>query len=152
MARSSRSTFNRIALSLLTLLLFPGCQRGPELLPVHGTVTLDGQPIENASVMFVAVAGGRPAAGITDSAGRYALTTYKPNDGCAPGKHTVCITLNQIEGSGGTMTPEGAVSGSGLIKTTWIVPERYSDLRNSGLTADVRRKQQTYDFALQSEE
>jgi hypothetical protein len=63
----------------------------------------------------------------------------------------VSVTLNIIEGSAGTSTPEGAVSGSGLVKTTWIVPEKYSNPETSGLVADVSREKSRQDFALKSE-
>ncbi len=129
-----------------------GCgPRGPVLAPVHGIVTLDGKPVENASVMFVSSKGGRPATGTTNAQGEFKLTTFDNEDGCVLGKQEVSITLKRVEGSPGTMTPEGLVSGSGTIKTTWIVPEKYSDPKTSGLVAEVVSGNNNCPFALKSE-
>jgi hypothetical protein len=138
--------------TLLSGLLAAGCgPRRPALLPVDGRITLNDKPVENAAVMFLADVGGRPATGITDADGYYRLTTFDTDDGCVLGKQRVCVVLNIIEGSAGTMTPEGAVSGSGLIKTTWLVPERYSNVETSGLTAEVARGSTTFEFHLKSD-
>jgi hypothetical protein len=46
--------------------------RQPKPVPVSGTVTLNGQPIEGAEVSFFpADAKGRAATGMTDMAGRF---------------------------------------------------------------------------------
>jgi len=52
-------------------LVLSGCgPKGPELAPVEGVVTLDGQPLEGATVLFHAEGGGRPSTGTTDANGR----------------------------------------------------------------------------------
>lgn len=142
--------------SLLSLFVIMMCLNGcgpsgPVVIPVSGVITLDGKPVENAAVMFVSASGGRPAAGSTNANGEYKLTTFADDDGCVLGKHRVSITLNRVEGSGGTNTPEGAVSGSGLIKTIWIIPEKYSDPTTSGLTEEISREHHRCDYALKSE-
>lgn len=65
-----RSQF--VLLGLLLCLFFSGCGGGvsdaPETYPVSGTVTLDGQPVANGSIVLdIADGKGKPAAGgITD--------------------------------------------------------------------------------------
>ena len=129
---------------------FVGCQRGPRIVPVQGTVTLDGLPVKEAAIMFMSKPGGRIATGNTDAAGNYTLTTHPEGNGAFEGEHSVAVSLFRDESSPGTNTPEGAVSGSSLVKIVWLVPERYSRPEKSGLTATVDRKQRDYDFALKS--
>lgn len=54
---------------------------------------MEGQPLHNATVTFNPVAGRvlRPAVGMTDSAGRFSLTTFQSNDGALRGKYKVTI-------------------------------------------------------------
>jgi hypothetical protein len=62
---------------------------------VSGTVTLDGQPLENALVTFTPEGGGRGASGVTDASGKYLLATAG-QAGAVPGTHRVTVTtLNQ---------------------------------------------------------
>lgn len=81
-------------LSLLLLSLVCGCSSAdvPELAPVEGTVTLDGEPLEGALVTFNKVGGGRPAYGRTDADGWYQLTYMDGIAGALPGEHVVWIT------------------------------------------------------------
>ena len=61
-----------VSCALLAVTL-AGCPTGgrevPDLVPVSGTVTLDGEPLAGASLMF-----GGVAYGDTDASGRYELT------------------------------------------------------------------------------
>ena len=60
----------------LVLLGTWGC--GGELIlePVDGTVTLDGEPVADAAVLFLPIlSDGPPAHGTTNSEGRFRLTT-----------------------------------------------------------------------------
>lgn len=92
----------------LAMMVCSGCgQSGPEVASVEGTVTLDGQPLPNASVIFVPE-GGRPAAAMTDAEGHYVLTFSKDKQGATPGKHKVRITtfVEADEGEGIEGQPE----------------------------------------------
>src|SRR5437762_8177513 len=59
---------------------------------IKGKVTLDGQPVEGASVQFVPVDGGRPAFGTTDASGVFTLSTIKQGDGTSKGEYKVTVT------------------------------------------------------------
>jgi len=65
-------TFLMIGLSFVSS---PGCSGRPKNVArkVTGKVTLGGQPLPNALVMFMPVEGGAPAMGKTDEAGSYNL-------------------------------------------------------------------------------
>src|SRR5262245_45159556 len=75
---------------LLALASVAGCG-GPEHPPVGrvtGTITLDGQPLGDATVMFQPP-DGRPAQGTTDKSGKYSLTYLDGVPGAKVGTNTV---------------------------------------------------------------
>ncbi len=78
---------------ILLCLLSAGCGSGGDLARVKGKVTLDGQPLEDATVQFQPTAkGGAPSSGKTDSKGRYELMYTFDTRGAMPGEHVVSIT------------------------------------------------------------
>jgi hypothetical protein len=56
----------------------------PTRYPVSGTVTYNGEPLQQGTINFAPVDGSGRAAGGTISAGRYSLTTHDPNVGALP--------------------------------------------------------------------
>jgi hypothetical protein len=89
------SAFWRRCLCLAAALLLTGCgAAGPELAPVSGTVTLDGQPIENADVVFQPEDARSPSYGRTGPDGRYELGYKRGVAGALVGKHTVSIRVS----------------------------------------------------------
>ena len=79
--------------SLALVALLAGCAPdGPELATVAGTVRLDGQPLEEATVTFIPSKGGRPSAARTDPEGRYELVYTRDRNGALLGEHTVRIS------------------------------------------------------------
>lgn len=115
-----------------------GCQQvGPELGTVTGTVTMDGQPLEGATIAFHP-ATGRASIGSTDSQGKYELGFTMNEKGALLGKHTVRITVTRDdEGEEGEETPAE-------------LPARFNT--ESELTADVAAGENVIDFALESAE
>jgi len=81
----------RIFLSLSGLMYCLGCDSGPEIAYVEGTVTMDGQPLANATVVFIPE-DGRPAGGRTDASGHYELTFTAGREGAIPGKNSIRIS------------------------------------------------------------
>lgn len=73
-----------------------GCGGGddfPDPVPVSGTVNHGGKPVAGASVTFRAKGGeGRSASGMTDSAGKFTLTTFSTADGAIPGDYVVTVS------------------------------------------------------------
>src|SRR5262245_38479634 len=72
-----------------------GCSRGVHLVPVEGPVTLDAQPVADASVVLspVRATGPGPFRGKTDAQGRYSLGPLdQAKGGAAAGEYFVIIT------------------------------------------------------------
>lgn len=114
----------------------------PELVPVSGVVTLDGQPVEGARIGFQPIDGRRGSGGLTDAYGRYELY-YVQAKGCPLGDCTVSIST-----FGDVLDEYGGVAG--IKKETIPAPYRG---QNSTLKANVTADgENTFDFALASSE
>lgn len=121
---------NRLAAAAFTAIavtpFFLGCGDGrPALVPVTGTVTFDGKPIQGAEVMFM-VKGGRPARGETDAEGHFALSTFEEGDGCTPGAAQVVVQKQSFHYN---------QKGEGI--TTYLIPQKYGIPGQSGLDVEV---------------
>jgi len=111
-----------------------GCNRGepvPELMPVTGKVTFQGNPLADASISFVFAdedikkpARVRPAAR-TDEQGEYSLA-WNELDGAPAGNYQIMI----IAFKPGT-------DGDSEVKPESLIPEKYNSPKTSGLTAAV---------------
>lgn len=146
-----RSVFLLFSAALL-LLPLTGCGKSdrPELATASGRVTLDGNPIEGASVSFEPVSGGRPCSGMTDADGVYKITSYVPFDGAPVGDHYVAVI--KISGEGAAV-PAGVdptmtlsdISGPGAEnvkdkkepETIYLVPRKYGSVKTSQLKVTV---------------
>ena len=85
------SSFVRCS-GVVLLLLACGCgPGGPEIAGVKGKLTMDGEPLANATILFIPQ-GGRPAAATTDEEGNYVLNFSAGRKGAIPGKNKVRIT------------------------------------------------------------
>jgi hypothetical protein len=72
-----------------------GCGDGKPVR-VQGKVTLDGAPLDGATVTFMSSGDSmRPATGYTDQAGVFHLTSFKKDDGAFPGEYRVLVTKIQ---------------------------------------------------------
>ncbi len=109
-----------------------------DLGTVTGTVTLDGEPLEGAEVVFQPEAG-RPSYGETDSQGRYRLMFASQQPGAQIGSHRVMISTFDVvldEDDQATEIPER-------------LPPRYH--RESELREEVAPGENVIHFDLQSE-
>ena len=75
----------------VAMLSFACRQRGPQLGEVQGTVTLDGRPLVQATVIFEPKAGGHASKAITDASGRYQLVYLRDTTGALVGSHIVKV-------------------------------------------------------------
>lgn len=117
-------------LAAISLLAATGCG-GPAadysslgLVNVSGTVTLDGSPLEGATVVFEA-ADGQFSSGVTDSGGRYTLRIDSDHTGVTPGEKIVRVTsrpLSEEWGEEGEETGAEAAGGPPPEK----IPARYN--------------------------
>ncbi|MEZ6125876.1 MAG: carboxypeptidase-like regulatory domain-containing protein [Planctomycetaceae bacterium] len=150
--------FRRIGFVLFCTFLAAsaGCS-GPDRPPIaaaSGTVTLDGVPVEGATISFVPADGGRPGSGFTDAQGRYTITTFETNDGAKVGEHQVAVI--KISGDGAFMpggadgspqsdemslseipAPDSESSGKKAPKIDYLVPQKYGSAVTSGLRVTV---------------
>ena len=101
MARST--SHQRLRLMLLScglLLVGTACSSRtagyPDLGPVISTVTLDGKPLPDVTVMFQPE-NGRASTGLTDAEGRYDLTFTEVAKGAKVGRHTVSFSQEIAE-------------------------------------------------------
>jgi hypothetical protein len=119
-----------------------GCGTGRHV--VKGRVTLDGQPVAEAAVMFVP-AKGAPGQAQTDDDGNYILTCAN-EPGIPAGNYKVCISKFVVQSNKTPAADDLSPGKLGNVKH--VVPERYGMPEKSGLTATVPGG--TYDFALSS--
>jgi len=131
-----------IAVNLANIALICGCAASdvPETGEVVGVVTLDGQPVPQATVEF-APEEGRTSIGETNEKGEYVLRYTPKIAGAKVGKHVVRIsTYRQGTGDPGdsNRVPE--------------VPEKFPEKYNkkSTLTEDVEAGKNEFDFTLDS--
>ena len=133
-----RSTLTWIAVALMAGFTLGCAGSDLNLGKVSGTVTLDGEPLADAMVIFTPMTGGRPAAGKTDSKGRYELIFSRDAEGAMLGEHVVEITTgDEIVNDDDTveMIPE-------------VVPAKYN--ANTELRAVIEDGANVFDFPLES--
>jgi hypothetical protein len=136
--------FTALIVLVVAAAFLGGC--GPSLPPgarptkkVTVTVMYKGAPVEGANVTFVNQDGDpAPANGRTGADGKAKLKTYKEEDGAVLGKHKVLI--EKSESVGGSNAPQDSAEynpNAPPAVTKYLLPKKYSDYANSGLTAEV---------------
>lgn len=116
-----------IVVAVLALAIFPGCGSSDreETAPVTGTVTYNGAPLEQGTVIFYP-ATGRPAYGKIANGSLTDVTTYESADGAIPGAHKIAV-----------QSTDNAADADPMAAGKSLIPERYSDPEKSGLTAEI---------------
>lgn len=149
-----------------------GGSDGPDTEPVTGIVTLDGQPVEGARVVFSpGSGGGQAASGVTDAEGKYELTTFSQGDGAVVGNYNVIVTktegganpadVSNLEGLSEEEKTAKAMEayyssdaykqqGNPKMKdqTKHLLPQKYANAAQSGLTAQVVEGDNEHNFQL----
>jgi len=129
----------------------------PPAIPVTGTVTYDGKPLEQATVVFLAPVPGKSrslaAVAITDAAGRFVLRTYRDHDGAIAGRHQVTVHKSVTVSPGDRpLSPneQGDILDTPVVRH--LIPQKYSTPDTSGLTAEVApRSDNRFSFVLEKE-
>jgi hypothetical protein len=141
-----------VVMAALCLFALAGCggtKAGPATVEVTGTVTLNGTPIEGASIVFSPDIGSDEhrlaSQAMTDSEGRFKLTTHvgggKFKSGIVPGKYLVAVTKLDTAGAKNIYSPPKN-----------LLPPKYADAKTSQLKADVAAGQANdFQFPLKSE-
>src|SRR6266481_5853627 len=127
-----------VGVLLAALLAGCGGEKLPRLGSVSGIVTMDGQPVTDASVTFDGAKPGEPPSlGKTDSSGKYELYYSRGHKGATVGEHVPRIS---------TYGETGDADNRQLRKET--VPSRYN--AKSELKAEVKRGSNNLNFDLKS--
>lgn len=135
---------HQIILFCLSVLLlsFSGCFSSDGNIGwVEGIVTVDGEPIDNATVRFYPV-DGRGSSGTTDANGHYELRYTRSQMGAIVGQHKVTVST-EIKGS--AYGQESAIE-----DRRESLPKKYIDRKKTELAATVTSGNNKIDFALES--
>lgn len=118
--------------------VLPGC--GPARTPMHGRVTLDGQSLDEAAILFVPLDPGRKKTGASIVKGSYEL---KAEDGLLPGKYRVEIADNPPLSS-----PARETSGNKARPSTKrrLIPPTYSRESPLGVEIDGREAAKSREY------
>jgi hypothetical protein len=146
--------------SCAVLLSAAGCGRsGPAVQPVDGTVLLDGQALEGATVGFAPLdEKALPAVGLTRPDGRFRVTSTgggPPEAGAVVGEYVVVVSKQEVEGTGSTVIEGDTAPGPSTTypkqpRVTDIVPSAYGRADTSNLRATVKPGRNTFRFELES--
>jgi len=117
-----RSNLAKCLACAAVCLLILGCEsqdkNRPKTVPVSGTITYQGKPVDGAHISLTPVApDGRSAYADTDANGQFKLATLEPGDGAMPGDYKVAIH-KRVEGKD-------------------LLPAQYGNADTSGLTLTV---------------
>lgn len=133
------------------VILLCGCSRsGPTKvveLPITGKVTLDGQPVAGAMVMFQSTSTLATFAGVTAEDGTYHLQTSEQR--AADFKGPCRVSISKFLKPGGV--PLGPEEVPVMVGAAESLPRTSSTLETTTLTADVPEAGGTFDFALKKE-
>jgi len=154
-----------ILLSCMLVVTSVGCGRGTRVQFVEGLVTLDGEPVEKAVVLFTPVDGGRAAAGTTDANGVYRLNPLAgpAGGGTLAGEYRVAVRRTEYQDPGPMPdASDGKAYAAWQMRSmraarqepTYITPRKYADAVTSGLKVIVRQGRNTgeeFHFDLRSE-
>jgi hypothetical protein len=138
-----------------------GCSKPsrPPTYPVTGTVTSQGRPLAGAVITFVPTGeDGEAASAITDSEGKYALTTWESEDGARPGEYRVKVSKQELQ----TVDASKMVQNLSIEEEQKIyvektkpapppkrlIPARFENDETSGLTHKVEEKPTTFDIKI----
>ena len=164
-------TFNVVG--KLTLLLaamaftFTGCgYRRPAQVKTTGTVTLDGEPVANAALMFIPDSG-RPASGNTNTNGDFQVSSFGGNDGLPAGNYRVTATKlilkdkyqerydRRVERAAAEAEPgeepEEVDIEFGENAYRNDLPEKYAQLDTTDITVTITKQQEPLVISLTSE-
>ena len=136
----------------VVLLAVGGCgDGGRKLVPVSGTVKVNGQPTANLVVSFQPLGGeseenpGRGSSAVTGADGRYTLIYDGEKPGALTGKHRVRI-FPQVSG-GGRGEAEAA---AGPAKPSAYIPPEWNEYSKVDFEVPAKGTDQA-DFDIQSQ-
>ena len=128
---------HRVSLFVLLLLVtVTGCPSGPDLpptVPAEGIVTLDGTPVADATIVFIADTGTYNATGVTKQDGSFQMKAFDQKSGIVVGSYKVEINKTVIESA-------GEKGGESNVNIKMGLPKKYATFTTSGLTYSATDK------------
>jgi len=128
--------------------------------PVAGVITLDGEPLAEATVNFSPKVPGEGAVGFarTNEKGEYRLQTMQgnPDAGTLPGEYAVTVSKYKLVPTGRKMQRQcpftGEVSVEDEMTEVLLFPEMqtYANVATTPFSATVVKGRNQFDFDLQS--
>jgi len=117
----------------------------PKTTPVSGTITMDGAPVEGATVTLHPTQGGSAATGVTDSSGHYSLMTFEKGDGAVPAEYKVSVRKLAPSTAGPQPGPDdpGYDPNPKEEPIKHLLPEKYAEFLKSGLSATIATEPKT---------
>ncbi len=129
-------SLHRVLFILMLASLSSGCgAKRPGTVPVKGTVTYKGEPVEGAAVVFFGA--GRQATAETDGDGAFSLTTFEPNDGAIPGEYTITIAKLESVEAPTTGDPGREPPKTNGAKPKSLIPSKFGNPQESKLKESV---------------
>jgi hypothetical protein len=116
------------------------------LVPCHGTVTLDGKPLNHGTVGFAPVVAnaGQPAVGAIKN-GRFVMSTTVSAPGVVIGKYHVSVQSLEQETKVNSSSPTDM-----LKRPTSLIPSKYNEIKTSGLDVEVTKSTANVELKLVS--
>lgn len=158
----------KVRMARMTLLsiaaTFAGCFSGggiPGTIPVSGTVTYGGKPVEGATISFIGKGAERPATAISKADGKYDLYTLDSR-GALPGNYSVVVTKMEapadsvnkdagFDASGKDLSMEQSAANVGkpTPQAKQLLPAKYSSVSTTTLRFEVKDSGHVFDIKLE---
>jgi hypothetical protein len=134
------------------LLASIGCGGAPQLEGLEkysGVITLDGEPLDGASITLVPTTiGPRGAGAMSDEKGKFVFQTLQAGDGVAPGEYKVTVSKSHWEDAyteeeekifaeAGGKSHDEVFPGRPEPTAVSDIPEYYKNADTSGLTLSL---------------
>jgi len=130
------------AVGLWALAAMAGCMGGSgDYGHVTGVVTINGSPVQDATVTFAPAEGGRSAIAMTQADGSYELNYTPGVKGAKLGQNSVRITTYVAP----ELDDDNRVVDPGKPE---LLPPKYS---RGETTVDVKPGENTFDFAIEAD-
>lgn len=144
---------------LVATIISAGCSGDQKVGAVSGMITIDGTPVDLATVCFIPEFG-RSSVGKTDEKGRYTLNYVSGRKGALVGKHKVTVSTKYVAETNYSMetyNEEGAIKLSAAEQRRKrgrkeTVPKKYRDRDETELMAVVEPGSNEINFDLKSEQ
>ena len=131
---------------VIAAMLAAGCgPRGPEIVPIEGTVTHNGEPVPNLRIYFMPT-DGRPSWAISDASGHFVLDYDPEHRGAKVGTHTVWI-LDESSNVDPTVAMSGGAARPKRSPAIGQIVEKYGR-EKSTLQVEVKKTDRNFQLKL----